>query len=250
MRINGWQQNTNHGGGDWFGNTRWSIIISTGSNDSKLAQAALESLCQIYWKPVYEFVRRNCRSSEDAEELTQEFFYRLIRDNWLDRVDQQKGRFRAFLLTCVKHFLSNERARGHAIKRGGNFSFISLDEAWIQNQCAEEADTLTPEKAFDQRWALTLLEGALEQLKQEFTKAGKRTQFEQVQEFLAGGRQNSSSYQEVATRLGMSEAALRQAAYRMRSRLGEILRNHVAQTVANAAETKEELDFLMSAVGR
>ena len=232
-----------------FRSTRWSLVLMAGQLTSPQAEEALAALCQVYWKPVCVFIRRQGRSPEDAKDLTQEFFASLIEKKWLQVVDRDKGRFRSFLLTCLRHFLGNEWEKVHAVKRGGRCSFVSLDEAWIEGQPGTEPVSLTsPEKAFDHRWALTLLEQAIDQLKRDFVKAGKGSQFEALEDFLSGSRSATESYAEVARRLGITEAAARQAAYRMRARLGELVRWQVAQTVANPEEIEDEMGYLMTAL--
>jgi RNA polymerase sigma-70 factor (ECF subfamily) len=223
--------------------------VLAGQLGSGQAGEALAALCQIYWKPVFEFVRRQGHNREAAKDLTQEFFARLVQKNWLGEVDREKGRFRSFLLTCLRHFLANEWEKAHTSKRGGGRQVLSLDEPWLQGRPDwEPSDSSSPEKVFDRRWALTLLEQATAQLQQEYARAGKTPLFEALEDFLSGSKNAVASYAEVARRFGMTEAAVRQAAYRMRGRLGDLVRWQVSQTVANPAEIEDELAQLMAAL--
>jgi len=212
-------------------------------------EQALAKLCAAYWQPVHNYIRRRGHSAEDAKDLTQEFFAGFVGKNYLRVVDRARGRFRSFLLTCVNHFLSNEREKAAAKKRGGDFTFVSLDDTQAALGLGDEsADSMSPEKAFDRLWALTILQQALDQLKQEYVKAGKAEQFDALEDFLPGAKNASASYPELAARLHLSEVAARQAAYRLRRRLGELLRWNVAQTVANPADVDGELAYLMTAL--
>jgi RNA polymerase sigma factor (sigma-70 family) len=173
---------------DPFAPTQWSLVLLARDRASPQAGAALAALCRAYWYPLYAYIRRQVRTAEQAEDLTQEFFARLLEKDFLRSVDPSRGRFRAFLLACCKHFLANERDRAGAAKRGGRCSVLSLDFASAADRYRREpADTLTPEKLFERRWALTLLDQALERLGQEFARSGKGEVFEGLKGTLVGG---------------------------------------------------------------
>jgi DNA-directed RNA polymerase specialized sigma24 family protein len=233
------------GGEASFQTTHWSLVLAAVQSDSPAAAQALAKLCRIYWYPVYAFIRRRGFDPDQAKDYTQELFASLIEKRSLKVADRQRGRFRSFLLACAQHFLSHEQARERALKRGGEFAFISLDEAGAENRyAAEPADPMTPEKLFDRRWAVTLLDRALDQLRAEYAAEGKAEQFEALQVFLSGAKSGSSSYAEAGARFQWSYAATRQAVHRLRRRFGELLRAQVAETVASSAEFEEELQHL------
>ena len=229
--------------------TQWSMVLAANQADSPKAEEALSRLCQNYWYPIYVFIRRRGHEAEPAKDLTQEFFTRLIAKQYLRIADRERGRFRTFLMSCVDHFLSNEHKKENTLKRGGNFTFLPLKESsaedWYQ---AEPADEMSPDKLLDRRWALTLLELCLEQLKEEYAKSGKADLFDALQGCLSGAKEAPASFAEIGMQLGLSEGAARQAAFRMRSRFGELLRQGVAQTVANPQDLEEELKHLRTAL--
>ena len=233
-----------------FEETHWSLILAAGQQDSPRAHAALTKLCENYWYPLYAFIRRRGHDSESAKDLTQEFFSRLIEKEYVRVADPQRGRFRTFLLTCVERFLNGERQKQLTIKRGGQYTFVSVDEmqaeGWYE---AEAAESLTPEKLYDRRWALTLLDDTYKQLSKEFAAAGKPGHFEALQAFLSGSKEGGQSYDELGKQLGLSENAARQAAFRLRTRFGDLLRSRVAETVSGPKELEAEMSHLMAAVG-
>src|SRR6516164_2741978 len=162
-----------------FASTRWSLVAAAGQRESPESAAALASLCRLYWYPLYAYARRRLPTAEDAQDLTQDFFARLLEKEYLRQVDRQRGSFRSFLLTAFKHFLAKERDRAHAQKRGGGRSIVPLDFQSGERQFAQEpADHATPETLYERRWALTLLEQTLAQLRQEMVNAGKEKLFE------------------------------------------------------------------------
>jgi RNA polymerase sigma factor (sigma-70 family) len=225
-----------------FQATQWSLVLAASQPDSTEAREALAKLCGSYWYPVYAFIRRRGYNPEQAKDLTQELFIRLIERRRLQVADRGRGRFRSFLLACVQHLLSEERKREKAIKRGGQYSFVPLDDILAESRYGSEpADVMSPERLFERRWALTLLDQTLEQLKREYIEADKGLQFDALQLFLSGAKDADSSYAEVAVRLNLSDNAVRQAAYRMRCRFAELFRMHVAQTVAGPQELEAEL---------
>jgi RNA polymerase sigma-70 factor (ECF subfamily) len=229
---------------DAFATTQWSLVLQARERASPEANEALASLCRAYWYPLYAYIRRQVPTTEQAEDLTQEFFSRLLEKDFLRSVDRTRGRFRAFLLACCKHFLANERDRARASKRGGGCAILSLDfQSAAQRYRLEPADTLTPERLFERRWALTLLDQVLEQLSQEYARAGKRELFEQMKATLVGAS-GKVSHAEVAKAVGMSEAAVKKAAQRLRERYRFLLRELIAATVDGPGEIDDEIQTL------
>jgi RNA polymerase sigma-70 factor (ECF subfamily) len=222
-------------------------VLTAGRSDTTRAQDALAKLCQTYWHPLYAYVRRRGYSPEDAQDLTQEFFARLLERNAMATVSPKKGRFRSFLLASMNHFLSDEWDKARAQKRGAG-KIVSLDtqsaETWLSQQPSEN---LTPEKAFELRWAITLLEQVYRRLEQEHRKEGKAELFESLRATLAGPR-NSAPYAELGARLGMNEGAVKVAVHRLRQRYRALLRETIAETVASAEEIDEELRDLLRIV--
>jgi RNA polymerase sigma-70 factor (ECF subfamily) len=229
-----------------FATTQWSLIVAARDRAAPQAAQALAELCRAYWYPLYAYIRRQVPTAEQAEDLTQEFFARLLSQDFLRTVDRARGKFRAFLLACCKHFLANERDRAGAMKRGGDCSMLSLDfQSAADRYCREPADTLTAEKLFERRWALTLLDQALEQLGREFGGAGKGELFEHLKGTLVGGVGKLSNA-EVSAALGMTEAAVKKAAQRLRERYRVILRDLAAATVDGPGEIDDEIRSLFS----
>ena len=226
-----------------FSTTHWSVVLQAGNADSPDAQAALESLCRTYWYPLYVFVRRKGHSHEAAQDLTQEFFARFLKKNYVGLADQSRGKFRTFLLRSLEHFLINEWKKTQSVIHGGAVKIISWDEHEAeQRYLMERADGDTPDKLYEKRWAMSLLEKVMERLRADFVNE-KSDLFEALKPTV-WGEPTDSSYQEIASRLGMAEGAVKVAAHRMRQRYRELLRNEVAQTVATAAEVDEELRYL------
>jgi RNA polymerase sigma factor (sigma-70 family) len=228
-----------------FVTTRWTIVLTAGRTDTTQAQAALEKLCQTYWYPLYAYVRRHGHSPEDAQDLTQEFFAKLIAKNYLRDVDRSKGKFRSFLLVSLKHFLANEWDRSRAQKRGGGQTIVSLDAETRYR--LEPADVVSADKIFERRWALTLLDEALKRLRDEYAADGKAKLFEQLKETLTGER-STIPYAKLADRLGTTEGAVKMAVHRLRQRYREILRAEIAETVSGPEEVDEELRHLHAAL--
>jgi RNA polymerase sigma-70 factor (ECF subfamily) len=229
--------------GDRFGTTHWSVVVNAGGSRSPEASRSLAILCENYWFPLYAFVRRAGHSAEDAQDLTQEFFVRLLDKHFLAAADSKKGRFRTFLITAVKRFLANEYDRVRAQKRGGGHRIVSL-EGLEARYCQEPADTLTPERIFEQQWALTLLDQVLARLHAEMTTDGKAALFDALKDHLTGSQ--AAGYATTATRLGMTEGAVKVAAHRLRRRYRELLREEIAQTVATPDEIEEEIRYLFT----
>jgi RNA polymerase sigma-70 factor (ECF subfamily) len=231
-----------------FHTTSWTMVIAASGQATAGSEEALARLCQGYWQPVYAFIRRNGYDRDQAQDLTQSFFARLLEKNYLSAADRSRGRFRSFLLTAVKHFLANEWDRAHALKRGGRQNPVSIDvveaERWYAPAAIEAA---TPERLFERRWALSLLEHVMATLRSEFSAAGKADQFDSLSAFLHR-ESGDGRYDEVAARLGMSAGALRMAVHRLRRRYRELLRSEIADTVSAPEETDDEIRFLMSAL--
>jgi RNA polymerase sigma factor (sigma-70 family) len=243
------QQDTVPRGAANFTPTHWSVVLAAaGRTDSAHARDALEKLCRNYWLPIYAFVRRQGHSPHDAQDLTQEFFARLLEHNYLAGADRAKGRFRSFLLASLKHFLANEWDRATAQKRGGGQVPISIDAATAESSFGlEPADVLTAEKIFERRWALALLEQVLRRLREEYTRDGKERQFEQLKPTLTEASR-SVPYAEIAVRLATSEGAVKVAVHRLRQRYRELLRAEIADTVASAGEIEDEIRNLFAAL--
>ena len=216
--------------------------------DSAQAAEALEQLCRTYWYPLYAFVRRQGHDAPDSEDLTQEFFARFLAKEYFERADPARGRFRSFLLACLKNFLTEQHRYAGRLKRGGGQPFISWDSKTAEERYQlEPAEPLTPEKIYDRRWALTLLENALARLGDEQSAVGRQQDFAQLRDYL-WGEGGGTGYAELAARLRMTEGALKVTVHRLRRRYRELLREEVAHTVATVAETDAELRYLISVI--
>ena len=230
-----------------FDTTHWSAVQAAGRNSATSSRKALEELCRNYWYPLYAYVRRQGNSPEDAQDLTQEFFCRFLEKEHVKLADRDRGRFRTFLLTSLKHFLVNEWAKRNAAKRGGGQVF-SLDEDAAETRYSfEPAHNLTPDKLFEKSWAMALLERTAERLREEYARFGKLAIFERLQGLLQGDK-SEVPYAELAGELGMSEGALKVAVHRLRHRYQEMLHAEVAQTVGSPSEVEEELRYLAGLV--
>jgi RNA polymerase sigma-70 factor (ECF subfamily) len=232
-----------------FATTHWSLIVAAREGSASQARAALAALCTAYWYPLYAFIRRQGHSGDQAQDLTQGFFARLLERDFLAVVDRDKGRFRSFLLAACKHFLANEHDRARAKKRGSGQEHLSLDFRDAEGRYTlEPAHNLTAERLFDRQWALTLLDQVLVRLREEFTKAGKATLFERVKGFLMGEK-SATPYAQLATELAMTEGALKVAVHRLRRRYRELLQEEIGRTVRDPAEIKDEIADLFAALG-
>ncbi|HTR42334.1 MAG TPA: sigma-70 family RNA polymerase sigma factor [Pseudomonadales bacterium] len=232
-----------------FVTTQWSVVLTATGSDTQ-AQAALEQLCRMYWYPIYHFVRRQGHSIHDAQDLTQEFFSRLLDKKWMASADQSRGRFRSFLLMVLKRFLIVEWRRANAQKRAGDRHCLPLPLDTAETRYAREpADTSTPEQAFEKQWALTLLESVLGGLRAEYEHTGKGQLFEALKPCLTGTRE-SQPYAELATRLDMSEGAVKVAVHRLRERYRERLRAEIAHTVASPGDVDNEMRHLFRVLSR
>lgn len=230
-----------------FVTTHWSAVVAAGGGDSSRAQSALAELCQTYWYPLYVFVRRQGHTPHDAEDLTQEFFARLLEKNYLASANQEKGRFRSFLLIALKRFLANEWDRVTAAKRGGRRKTISIDPTGAEARYRlEPAHALTAEKLYERHWAQTLLDRVMGQLQQEYARSGKAGLFEELRSSL-GRRRGIVPYAEIAARFQLSEAAVKMAVQRLRARYRHLLRLEIGKTVSGPEEVEEEIRHLFSA---
>ena len=214
-----------HGGR--FATTQWSLVLSAADHASPRFQQALADLCGAYWYPLYAFVRRQGNSAAEAEDLTQEFFLALVEKEFLAATAPEKGRFRTFLLLCLKRFLANQRDRAHAVKRGGGQKLISIDRHEAESRYqAEPADAATPERIYERRWALALLDQVLVRLGDEFRASGKDALFSRLKVYLVADAP-AGSYASIAADLGLTEGAVKVAVHRLRRRYGELLRAEV-----------------------
>ena len=233
----------------WFATTRWSLVVAAGDSRHPEGPDALASLCRDYWPPIYSYVRSRGNEAEAARDLTQAFFAKLLEKRYLKDAQQERGRFRTFLLTAVKHFLANEWDREQALKRGGGLAPLPLDVDTAEGLYRPEpADGETPETIFEKRWALTLLDRVLDRLEREMAKSGNRERFERFRPFLTAER-GGARYCQVADELGMSEAAVKVAIHRMRRRFGALLREEVAGTVDEPGTVDGEIRHLFSVIG-
>jgi RNA polymerase sigma-70 factor (ECF subfamily) len=233
-----------------FDTTNWSVVLRAGADDSATAREALAALFEVYWYPVYAMVRRYGHDATDAEDLAQAYFARLIEKGWVKEVRPEYGRFRSFLLVSVRNFLHNERDRERALKRGGGVRTISLDGAAAEQRYAlEPVESSTPETIFERAWAHEVLARALERLRSETAEAEGAERFESLKGHLTG-HEPAETYRELAEAWGVSESAVRVALHRMRKRLGRLLREEIANTVADPADVGEELRHLLTTVGR
>ena len=229
-----------------FHTTSWTMVLAASDDSGARSRDALARLCQIYWYPVYAFIRRRGHDRHQAEDLTQGFFAQLLEKNYLLDADRERGRFRSFLLTAVKHYLANEWDRSHALKRGGGQAVVSIDlaeaERWYE---PATVDAATPERLFERRWALSLLAHVMVKLRADFNDAGKTGQFEALVGFL-NREAEGDRYQAVAERLGVSPGALRMAVHRLRRRYRELLRAEITRTVESPDQIDDELRFLLT----
>jgi RNA polymerase sigma-70 factor (ECF subfamily) len=235
-------------GASRFHTTHWSLVLAAGQQVSADSRAALATLCRIYWYPLYAFARRQVAHAEEAQDLTQEFFAQVLEKDYLRVANPERGKFRSFLMTAFKHFLSKERERARALKRGGGSQVLPLDyQAGEQRYIREPVHQMTPERIFERRWALTLLDRVLGRLREEMEQAGKRTLFERLKVCLTGEK-NDASYREMADGLRLTEGSVKVAVHRLRRRYQELLRDEIAQTVATPEEIDDELRHLFEAV--
>ena len=241
--------NANLPGAGRFATTHWSVVLAAGRPKSASYQQALETLCQTYWFPLYAYLRRHGCNSHQAQDYTQAFFTALLDKGGLGLADPKRGKFRSFLLASLKHFLSNERARARAKKRGGGKKVLSLDFENAESQYAlEPRDELSPEKLFERSWALTVLDRAMARLQDEAVSTKKQKSFERLKSYLTADK-GSAPYRDAAVELDMTEGAVRIAVHRLRKRYRELLRDEIAQTVTSDDQIDEEIRDLFTALG-
>ena len=223
-------------------------MLAARSSDSPQAGVALEELCRTYWYPLYAYARRHGHSREDAEDLTQGFFARLLEKNYLEDVSSEKGKFRSFMLVAMKRFLANEWDRASTQKRGGGVLPLSLDWQDAESRYQiDPADHVSPDKLYDRAWALVVLERVITRLRDENNLEGKASLYEQLKPFLMMGK-SEIPYAQAAASLKMTEGAIRVAVHRLRRRYRELLREEITQTLSNPAHADEELQALFSAL--
>jgi RNA polymerase sigma-70 factor (ECF subfamily) len=233
-----------------FPHTRWSVILAATREDSPESAAALETLCRVYWYPLYVCVRRFGHSPHDAQDLTQEFFCRLLQKHWLRAADPTKGRLRTFLITALKRFMAKEWRRASARKRGAGNVQVPIDTAFAESRyAADPAGQLTPEEAFDRQWALTLLDVTVQRLQAEFAAAGKASDFDALKGCLAAAH-GTIDYGSVAGQLQVSEGAARVAAHRLRKRFRGLYREEISRTLSEDTDQEAELRHLAQVLAR
>ena len=246
MAMSKQEETPGRAAGSQFAATRWTLVLAAGRRPSPKAADAMSELCRIYWYPLYAYVRRRGYGAQDAEDLTQEFFARILAKDCLSSVDRSKGKFRSFLLASLKHFLANEWDRAHAQKRGGGQGTVPLDGFSAETRYnLEPAHDMTPDRLFERQWAITVLEQVMGRLRREFVSSERVKIFDALKPFLAGD-ETSATYAQSADRLEMTEGAVKVAVHRMRRRYRELLREEIAQTVASPEEIADEIRYLMS----
>jgi RNA polymerase sigma factor (sigma-70 family) len=232
-----------------FATTHWSVVLNARRGDAPQAEASLEKLCQTYWLPLYAYVRRRGYSEADAEDLTQGFFAWLLERHWLEQADQQRGRFRSFLLTSISYFLANEWDKSQAQKRGSG-RVVSLPLSAADTSCRwEPADTVTPEQTFERRWAVTLLDEVMSRLCADYARQDKAQLFEELKPCLLGER-SAQPYASLATKLGMTEGSVKVAVHRLRQRYRQVLREEIAHTLEKTEDIEEEMRHLFAVLAR
>ena len=238
------------GVGRVFATTHWSVVVAAGNSTSPEVDGALETLCRSYWTPVYAYLRRNGQAHAEAQDLTQEFFAWLLHHEVIGSADRERGRFRSFLLGTLRHFLSAERERSRALKRGGGSIILSWEEfSPEQRHYLEPVAAATPEDDFDRRWAVTVLERAMTRLRAEQSISGKAAEFDRLRALLLGDKRDEGQAA-LAESLGLTPGALRVSLHRLRQRFREIVRSEVAHTVANPAIIDEEMRHLAAVLGK
>jgi len=227
-----------------FLTTRWTVVLTARDKASPASQAAMQTLCSAYWYPLYAYTRRLGYSSHDAEDLTQEFFARLLEKDWLDFVQRERGRFRTFLVVALKRFLANEWDKVRAAKRGGGHAPVALDaESAEERYLAEPASTLAADHLYDRRWAMTLLEDALGRLRAEYTSERRGAEFDRLKQYLTADR-GSIPYAEIAAAGATTEGAARVAVHRLRKRFRDVFRAAIADTVSDPADLDGEIRYV------
>ena len=231
-----------------FTTTHWSVVLAAGEGTDAHKAEALDQLCRTYWYPLYAYVRRQGRTPEDAQDLTQDFFAHLLANGFPRGAKAERGRFRSFLLASVRHFLVDHHRHAAAAKRGGGQFQISLDTHEAEARLSlEPREVMNPESLYEREWAMTLLERARSRLRQEYSAAGKADLYERLKGLPLSGK-SERSLQQVATQLGLTESALKSALHRLRARYRELVYEEVAHTVASPSELKEEARHLIAVI--
>jgi len=228
-----------------FRTTHWSVVMAARDGEDPQARAALEELCRGYWSPTYAFLRRSGYSPHDAQDLTQGFFAHFLDHGFLQKLLHREGRFRSFLLTFLKRYLSDERDKANAEKRGGGIVIVSLEDCTVEDQQLGSLERLTASEVFDRRWAMTLLGRAHERLRAEYVSAGNAELYEMLRPWLHG-ESKASSYAQLAEQLGTPENSAKSLVHRLRRRYGKMIRNEVGQTVETAPQIDEEIRYLLA----
>ncbi len=232
-----------------FTTTRWSLVLSAGKPETEESAAALKELCETYWYPLYAYIRRQGHRADEAQDLTQAFFSRFLKKNYLELVKPERGKFRSYLLGALQHFLKNERDQARAAKRGGGRPPVSLDLENAEDRYRlEPSHDLTAEKIFERRWALALLDRVLGRLREELERTGKGNLFQALKCFL-GGEEGRLPYAQSARELHMTEGAVKVAVHRLRRRYRDLLREEIAQTVAEPEDIDDEIRYLFAVLG-
>lgn len=230
-----------------FRTTRWSLVRAASASQTARSRDALGLLCELYWKPLYYFARRHGAPDEEARDLVQSFLTRMLERGDIGKAEEDRGRFRTFLLTAFKHFLRDEWQKGQALKRGGGETTVIFDETIHRAALPYAESARSPEQEFDRQWALALLAGVLHMLEREYHDTGRRTLYGELQGIVSGDSL-VDSYAAIGERLGLSEGAVKTAAHRLKARYKLLLREHVAQTLVDFDDTKDELGLLMEAL--
>ncbi len=231
-----------------FDTTHWSLVLAAGQGEPEKAREALQQLCEAYWYPIYAFARKQGHPPAESEDLTQDFFASLLKRRDLSQVSPERGRFRSFLLGAFKHLLINEHHRSKTVKRGGRTDFVYLDgeEAEQRYRC-EPAERWTPESLFERRWALTVLDRAMERIRDEYARTERVDLFETLKDFLSTPK--PLAHAAIASRFGISISAVGVAIHRLRRRYVEILREEISHTVSKPGDIEDEIQHLIAAVG-
>ncbi len=230
-----------------FATTRWSVVLAAKHENAPESKHAMETLCRAYWYPLYAYVRRDGHAAHDAQDLTQEFFARLLEKDWLQAAGPEHGRFRTFLLVAMKRFLINEWHKNASLKRGGHITHVPLDSEDAERRFASEPE-LAPDAVFERRWAMTLLDQTLTTLEREFADEGKAVHFQAMKHCLTMDR-DRISYAELAAKLDSNEGAARVAVHRLRKRFRALFRENIAATLAEGEDVETEMRHVVAVLG-
>lgn len=230
-----------------FPNTRWSVVLAAQSSPSPDSEVALARICESYWYPLYAYARRCGHSVDDAQDLTQGFFCRLLGKRWLDRADRTRGRLRTYLIVALKNFMRSEWRHASALRRGGGRAPVPIDTAFAETRLAADRQALAPDETFDRQWAITLLEITTARLREESGTTGKLPDFEILKPCLMADR-GAIDYAAMAAQLGTSEGAVRVAVHRLRKRFREVFREEISRTLSEDANLEEEIRHLVAAL--